>query len=182
MRATNRTWPFMPWTREAWFRPRREEAPGTERSLARAEQSRRRFERRLRDSHRAPGSCSPPIPPWACLTRRGLVGEERARRAAAAAVGVREAAEVRAALAAEVRAALAAAALAAGVLAAVVEQAAPGAAVARVVAGAREVRAVAPERVVEVPAERVAAERQTQTFTIQRIVSRGPSFRRFPRR
>src|SRR5215472_14344306 len=174
MRATNRTWPFMPWTREAWFRPRREEAPGTERSLARAEQSRRRFERRLRDSHRAPGSCSPPIPPWACLTRRGLVGEERARRAAAAAVGVREAAEV--------RAALAAAALAAGVLAAVVEQAAPGAAVARVVAGAREVRAVAPERVVEVPAERVAAERQTQTFTIQRIVSRGPSFRRFPRR
>src|SRR5215472_5803232 len=155
MRATNRTWPFMPWTREAWFRPRREEAPGTERSLARAEQSRRRFERRLRDSHRAPGSCSPPIPPWACLTRRGLVGEERARRAAA---------------------------LAAGVLAAVVEQAAPGAAVARVVAGAREVRAVAPERVVEVPAERVAAERQTQTFTIQRIVSRGPSFRRFPRR
>src|SRR6516225_11170826 len=119
MRATNRTWPFMLWTREALFRPRPEDAPGTERSRARAERSRRRFERQLRDPRRAPGSCSPPIPPWVCLTRRGPVGEEAARRVAAA-VGVREAAEVRAALAAEARAALAAearAALAAGVLA-----------------------------------------------------------------
>src|SRR5215472_2256082 len=144
MRATNRTWPFMPWTREASFRPRPEEAPGTGLSLARPERSRRRFARRLRDPHRAPGSCSPPIPRWACLTRRGPVGEG-ARRVAAA-VGVREAVEARAALAAGVRAALAA-----GVRAVVVEQAARVAAVARVVAGAREVRVA--ERVVEAPAE-----------------------------
>src|SRR6516162_8524387 len=127
MRATNRTWPFMLWTREALFRPRPQEAPGTERSRARAERSRHRFERQLRDPRRAPGSCSPPIPPWVCLTRRGPAGEEAVRRVAAA-VGVREAAEVRAV---------------------VVEQAAPEAAVARVVAAAREVRVA--ERVPPLP-------------------------------
>src|SRR5207253_2720931 len=170
MRATNRTWLFTPWTREVWLRPRPQEAHGTERYPVRRERSQRRFERRLRDPPRASGSCSPPTRRWACLIRRGPAEGEEARRVAGA-VGVRGGAEARAALAA------------AGVQGGVVGQAAPGA------AGALEVRAAekgveAPEaeRGVEAPeAERTAAECRTRTSTIPRMVSRGPSFRRFPR-
>ena len=89
----------------------------------------------------------------------------------AGAVGVREVAEARAALAA------------AGVQVVVVEQAAPGAAVALEVRAAEKVvEAPEAERGVEAPeAERTAAECRTRTSTIPRMVSRGPSFRRFPR-
>src|SRR6266581_4140901 len=162
MRATNRTWLFTPWTREVWLRPRPQEAHGTERYPVRRERSQRRFERRLRDPPRASGSCSPPTRRWACLIRRGPAEGEEARRVAA------------------------------GVQVVVVEQAAPGAAVALEVRAAekvveapaaeRGVEAPAAERGVEAPeAERTAAECRTRTSTIPRMVSRGPSFRRFPR-
>src|SRR6266704_1575900 len=120
MHATNRTWLFMPWTREVLLPPRPEEALGTERSPVRRGRSQRRFELRLRDPPRAPSSCSPPIPRRACRIRRGPVAGEGGRRVAAAAVGVRGAAEAPAALAA-----------AAGVRGVVAEQAARGAAAER---------------------------------------------------
>src|SRR5439155_17022208 len=79
-----------------------------------------------------------------------------------------------------------------GVQVVVVEQAAPGAAVALEVRAAEKVvEAPAAERGVEAPeaergveapeAERTPAECRPRTSTFPRMVSRGPSFRRFPR-
>src|SRR5207302_1414559 len=170
MRATNRTWLFTPWTREVWLRPRPQEAHGTERYPVRRERSQRRFERRLRDPPRASGSCSPPTRRWACLIRRGPAEGEEARRVAGAGGG-RDVAGARGALAG------------AGGQGGGAGQAAPGAAVG-LEGGAGESGVEAPEaeRGVEAAeAERTAAECRTRTSTIPRMVSRGPSFRRFPR-
>ena len=114
--------------------------------------------------------CSLPIRRWACLIRRSPV--EGAHRAAAVA-GVLEAAVAQAALVAGAEVPEAQA-----VPAVVVEPAGPEAAV--VAAGAPEAPVVAAVAPVVRGAERVvAAERRTRTSTIQRIVSRGPSFRLF---
>lgn len=151
------------------------EALGTERSQVGRERFERRlehrFESRLRDPPRVPGSCLPPI--RRCLIRRGP--EEEAGRRVAAVVGVLEEAG---ALAELVEPAAEAPAVVAE-LAEQAEQAEQGA-VELVAAGARGVRVA--ERVVEARAAERAAECRTPTCTIRRTISRGPSFPLFQRR